>query len=386
MRCHTHRLKSVAPVLLALAVCAGGPAAAQAPGEQTSTYGGIEIGAKGVKATVIRVTLNTEGLATRVGDPLLRKTANTTLADLKDGKLRPDAIRETAEQVGTFFTLMQTKYKVPPQSIYIIGSSGVPDAPNKEDLRTAVAEKTGGKKPFFIDQLSEVRLSIMGLMQTDYVGDSLFIDVGSGSTKCGYFEPETSTSVERMIVVRQKFAGTVTFRKAVEKAVRMGGGAGNFIPVAVGLRDKSFTEPLADQVGRKPRLVNGNRVFLSGGIVWAMVTLTKPETFKEAHVPLTTADIEKFRDLLAKNPGVCPQPDLSVIADLEMRKRVKKDVDTVRDVFTPEDLAAGAEILHGIAQAFRLDQKQKTIYFAREGLFAWIYAYVKESATNRPAP
>ena len=72
MRSHSNALvKGLAPFLLALVALAGRPAAAVAQ-SQTATYGGIEIGAKGVKATVIRVTLNKQGQATGIGKPLLQ--------------------------------------------------------------------------------------------------------------------------------------------------------------------------------------------------------------------------------------------------------------------------------------------------------------------------
>src|SRR5262249_20459066 len=216
MRPHATRPRSprppgaaAVPLLLALAA----PASAQF---QTSMHGGIEIGAKGVKATVIRVTLNKEGLATRVGNPEFNKTANTTLAALKDGKYRPDAIKETAEEVGKFFQKMQKDFRVPARNIYVIGSSGLPDAPNKKDLVDAIERVTRdasgrGKQLMFIDQVDEVRLSIMGLVKDEYLDNSVFVDVGSGSTKCGYIEQETRTSVFRLSIVRTKLEGTVSF-------------------------------------------------------------------------------------------------------------------------------------------------------------------------------
>src|SRR5881392_2766819 len=61
---------------------------------QKSRHGGIEIGAKGVKAAALEVTPGKEGLNTK---QLFSKTANTTLSALKDGKFREDAIEETGE-------------------------------------------------------------------------------------------------------------------------------------------------------------------------------------------------------------------------------------------------------------------------------------------------
>src|SRR5690349_14343789 len=113
-----------APALL-LACLVAAPAAAQAP---TSRHGGIEIGAKGVKATVLEVTPGKEGLNTK---QLFSKTSNTTLSALKDGKFREDAIEETGEEVEKFFNLMQKDFKVPAKNIHVVASSGLPRPPNR---------------------------------------------------------------------------------------------------------------------------------------------------------------------------------------------------------------------------------------------------------------
>jgi exopolyphosphatase/pppGpp-phosphohydrolase len=386
-------LPSAIPILLALYTLAGWsvPALAQS---QTSMHGGIEIGAKGVKATVLQVTLDKQGLPTKVGKPRLNKTANTTLAVVEKDqmanrvKFKEAAIKETAEEVGKFFKLMQKDFRVPPENIYVIASSGLPDATNKQALVKAVEEVTGdgaargGKKLMFIDQSDEVRLSIMGLLRDEDLGSSVFVDVGSGSTKCGYIEQETRTSVQRMSIVKTRLEGTVSFTRRITGAMK--DSSKDFVSVSDSLRDDRFTSPLRDELDRRPGLANRNSVFLSGGIVWALVTVIKPETVNDPLVRITVADIEKFHQRLAKNPNVFPEPDLAGIADAKTREAAAKDVQRVRDTFTTENLLAGAEILRGVARAFRLEQSQKTIYFTRDGYIAWIYAYVKESALQTP--
>src|SRR2546421_6228131 len=76
---HSIALPLAGPFLLSLGILAGWsvPAAAQS---QTSRHGGIEIGAKGVKATVLEVSLDKQGRPIKVGKPRFNKTANTTLA------------------------------------------------------------------------------------------------------------------------------------------------------------------------------------------------------------------------------------------------------------------------------------------------------------------
>src|SRR5262245_64939655 len=365
-------LPSSVSFLLALCALLGWSASALAQ-SQTSMHGGIEIGAKGVKATVLQVTLDKQGRPTKVGKPRLNKTANTTLAVVEKDqmanrvKFKEAAIKETAEEVGKFFKLMQKDFRVPPENIYVIASSGLPDVTNKQALVKAVEEVTSdgaaraGKKLMFIDQSDEVRLSIMGLLRDEDLGTSVFVDVGSGSTKCGYIEQETKTSVQRMSIVKTKLEGTVSFTRRITGAMK--DSSKDFVSVSDSLRDDRFTSPLRDELDRRPGLANRNSVFLSGGIVWVLVTVIKPETVNAPLVRLTVADIEKFHQRLAKNPNVFPEPDLTGISDVKIREAAAKDVQRVRDTFTTENLLAGEDMLRGEARVLRLGHPHQPIYF-----------------------
>src|SRR3954452_4807694 len=100
----------------------------------------------------------------------------------------------------------------------------------------------------------------------------------------------------------------------------------DFAAQAEALREARFPEPLREELERRPGLTNRNSVFLSGGIVWALVTVVKPETIKNPLVRLTVADIEKFHQRLVKIPNVFPEPDLAAITDTKTREEADKDV------------------------------------------------------------
>src|SRR5207253_2928270 len=77
----------------------------------------------------------------------------------------------------------------------------------------------------------------------------------------------------------------------------------------VGLRDN-----FAYHTQRHPGLKNSSNVYLCGGIVWAMMLHLYPEKVVDPNLtgmPLTPGDIERFYDLLKKQPGQMPAPDLS---------------------------------------------------------------------------
>jgi len=333
---------------------------------QTSRHGGIEIGAKGVKATVLEVTPGKEGFRTK---QLFSKTANTTLAALKDGKFREDAIDETGEEVEKFFKLMQDELKVPPKNIYVVSSSGLPKPPNRDAFVKVIKDRTG-KDLRTIDANTEVMLTIMGIVPPDLRATSLLTDIGSGNTKGGYLEKGTPGAEPRLVAFSVPL-GTVTFTAQVKKA-----GGAKFVETAARLRETALEKPIADAVTKNPGLAKRERVYLSGGMAWAMVTLLKPETVEESFVPLTADDIENFHKLVTQNPAAFPKVALDKIKDDKVRAQADKEAARVRDVFTPENLVAGSEILRALANSLQLKGKQ--VFFPRFGYVAWIQAYVEE--------
>src|ERR1051326_6747089 len=116
------------------------------PSTRADVHGGIEIGGKGVKATVLDVTSAAEGYDAR---SLMAKTQNTAIVKglAATGRFDAGAVAETASAVAQFADQMQKEYKVPAERLYVVGSSGLfspiedkPDAikANQEMLAEAV--------------------------------------------------------------------------------------------------------------------------------------------------------------------------------------------------------------------------------------------------------
>src|SRR5207248_6127353 len=79
---------------------------------RAAVHGGIEIGAKGVKATVLEVSGDADAYDVKV---LMAGTENTALtAGLgESGRFAPDAVKATAAAVAKFAAQMQKEHRVP---------------------------------------------------------------------------------------------------------------------------------------------------------------------------------------------------------------------------------------------------------------------------------
>jgi hypothetical protein len=352
--------------------------------ENTSLYGGIEIGSKGVKGTVIQVTPETgsaaEGSKIKL---LLGESINTTIMQTRDNRFLPEALRETGKAVQQLYGRMQTVLKVPESQIYIVGSSGV-RAENQADLINEIKARTG-KTMDFLTLEAEVELSIAGAIPQRYRAGrryfdnreiSLLLDIGSGNTKGGYQvrrQALGNTAMYDYVTVGIQ-QGTVTFTNQVEQVLGESGDLPAFAQTARQLAPNAVRLALRREMERKPGLVTRNRVYFTGGIVWAMATLLHPGD-RRTFVPLTTEDIEIFYRRATTDPLALLNPSVAKIRDAQTRKQAEQEIEAVKNTFTPRNLIAGAEILKAVAAEFQFQQKR--IRYVRYGNLSWILSYVR---------
>jgi hypothetical protein len=322
-------------------------------------YAGIEIGGRGVKATVVEA--RPDGVYKR----LFSKTQNTTLSVLKDGAFDKNAIDDTVSAISGFIKTISEKYKLPASRIVVVGSSGVPKASNR-DAFVAAVKKATGKDLRFIDDLTEVELTIAGIVPKEERERSIALDIGGGNTKGGY-KPAGAPLVYVAIPL-----GTVTFTQRITREAKAQGIP--FADAAARLREDELIAPLSKGAKAMPELAKRKRVYLSGGSIWAMVSLIHPEALDRVYVTFTAADVAAFRELVRKKPGTFPEPDMSRITAQELKQRALKEVKTVQRVYSPDNLLAGAEILSALVKAF--DLEGRTLIFPRNGAVGWLTAYI----------
>jgi tetratricopeptide (TPR) repeat protein len=321
-------------------------------------YAGIEIGAKGVKSMVLV-------MAPQIDDgydvnETFRRSINTTIfAGVKTtGAFESQAIEETAKAVKELYDLISTKHKVEKKNIYLVGSSAVAKATNRELLTLKVKELTG-QDLVFITKDDEVLFNVVGSIPANKIAKALSIDIGSGNTKIGYWD--RANGRDNIIAVEIPL-GTVSLSDAVSRA----GDDPKAISNAADKVIKDEMSPkLRQEIQKRPGYRNRRPVYLVGGIVWAVATLTKPGN-RSDFTKLTPADVDKFISGIKKDPDAFLNPSLAHIKDPEARKWAEGQVNSVKDVFTPENMLSGAKLL----KATFVDMKIKEAYFARWG--SWL--------------
>ncbi|MCX7981756.1 MAG: tetratricopeptide repeat protein [Syntrophales bacterium] len=333
-------------------------------GKKRNQYAGIEIGSKGVKSVVIELSESDQEGFYNTNEKFKRSINTTIISGVAEtGMLKREAIEETALAVKELMNYIVEKEGITPNNIPIVGSSALNYAKNKEELAMRVKELTS-QDMVFISANDEMFYNIIGSIPNKYKTKSLLIDIGSGNTKIGYLEinPQKTISLE----FRYGTVSLAEFAKNASKSER------NYPKTVFNLALKEIAQKIRKDSSRKPSLVNRQPVFMVGGIVWAMSTILYPER-QQSFVKLSMDDINRFYNLVVEEKDNIFNIDLSKIKDSEIKKKAERELQSVKDVFTSDNLIAGATILKIIAKELKL--RDKEIYFSRNG--SWLLGYVE---------
>jgi exopolyphosphatase/pppGpp-phosphohydrolase len=347
---------------------------------RAEVHGGIELGAKGVKATAIDITGEGDEQEVKV---LLSVSHNSTLSMgiAKTGVFDPKAVKDAAAAVTRFAERMKTEFKVPAERIHVVGSSGLFSAiedkkdsiaANQETLAKAVQEASGIKMSFISDE-REAELSIAGIVPRSKLGVAVLLDIGSGNTKGGYRDGDKG-----YVTFSVPYA-SVTFTEVIRKRAGKGDWMA-FAEAAALARQEVLSPALKKSLEGKPEMLKKEPVYLSGGAFWALATLTRPGD-RHSFVALTAEDIERYHRLLIEAKGEYPTIDFSSIKNTAIREAAEKEVTRIKAAFKPEQLLSGAEIIKGLSKEFGFDSGKK-LYFVRHAQIGWILAFVKEKAVK----
>jgi Ppx/GppA phosphatase family len=339
-------------------------------------FGAIEVGSKGIKGKVIQEleTLNEDGIKL----VLFRKEK---IEDRNTDPIKPESKSATVESVRDVFTEVQKRFNIPCEQIVIYGSSGLSSELDKVSPSHKIAlaqevQQATGRAMEFITPEAEANFGFDGVVPEWRRSEVISIDIGSGNTKGAF--PISDNQHDTFSIP----FGTVTFTKEVERVK----GTSGFQAAAEGAK-KELAQMINNEIQRKPGMQNSPRVYLAGGISWAMSTLTRPcakeyavigakvERF-DSFVPIRSEDIATFYNNVTQAPKALFEPNLSECSD-KRRAEVLKDIEKIKnDTFSIENLIAGAEILRAFDKELGFSGKQ--VFFARSAKDALPIGYLKK--------
>ena len=323
-------------------------------------YGGIEIGSKGVKITVLDIK------NAKKGEYEIKDfwTENTAIAKgiSTDGILFREDIDKTTEVVLRNYTKLLTEYKVSDSKIYIIASSGVGMAKNVSEFTDNIKKYTK-KEVRVITMDLEAKLMVRGGIPANRYLNSFIIDIGGGNTKGGFVGIYNE---DNFVFTPLGFDyGTVTLTEKIKKK------AGSedlsaYLNASTYVKD-SIIDLVKNAYASKPLARIKKNVYFSGGAIWAFATLTKINGSDPNFPEFKVQDVKNYQlDLLSN------------FSKFEKLAQTDKDAERVLKTYSQKYLLSANTILISLLDNLE-EPEDKKYYFVKQGQIAWLLAYVVES-------
>lgn len=328
----------------------------------TNLYAGIEIGSKGIKMSVLNVTNIKKGNYTILS--YWSENVGIAKGISIDGNLSQEDMNKATMVVTNNLSKIKTDFTVPDENIFIVGSSGVAMAKNTKELVDKIKVATN-KDMEFIDVQSEGKMLLKGCIPPVDYKNSMVLDIGGGNTKGGYVDVRNS---ENFVFFPLSLSyGTITLTEAVIKETKDKGiseyneKSFGFLPILRGQVNKMY--------GMSPEALEKEKVFMSGGAVWAFYTLYNGAAMENFN-KFNLEDVIYYDAVLKNN-----------FKKYEDLAKTDKEAEKVLKTYSQKYLISASNILLVCLEAIP-GINDKKLYFAKEGQIAWLVSYIADRSKN----
>ncbi len=337
-------------------------------------YAGVEIGAKGIKLSVIEVKLS----RTRDYDYslVLDTSINTDAASLSY-----QSEKETFDAVTIFYDIIKKRFQVPPSRTHIVISSGLKqelDKYKKVDFFATIVRPTNLDPKIRISYITaeqEAELSFLGIVPAKNRLSANQLDVGSGNTKGGYFNNS------KVFVPLTFPLGTKSFQRLIES--KTPADMKEYLQKAERLFTDSLGRVMVYEFANKQDFKSKDVVYLSGGIVWAIASFIHPDKIKENYMEITHQDITAFRQLVFSSYDKVTQPDVSQVSNAADARESLKNINRVLKTFDQKALLAGVIWLDELIQQVNSINPDKKFIYPRYAYVGWISGYIMDKINKQ---
>lgn len=337
-------------------------------------YAGVEIGAKGIKMTVIDVKLSKD----REYDYTLK--ADTAI-NTDAASLSYQSEKETQDAIELLYNIIKNKYAVPAKRVFIVISSGLKmelDRYNKVDYFANVIRPKNldsSVRINYITPIQEAELSFLGIVPQKNRFNTNQLDVGSGNTKGGYF------NANKVFVPVTFPLGTKSFQRLIETKTM--GDINEYARTAEQLWKDSLGRAMVYEFANKRDFKSRDIVYISGGIVWAIASIMHPESVNNNYTEITSRDISEFRRLVFSSYEKVTQPDITLISNAEDARASMKNINRVLKTYDQKALLAGAICLDELVQQVNTINPSKKFIYPKYAYVGWISGYIIRQVTQQ---
>ncbi|MEP6747145.1 MAG: hypothetical protein ABJB86_05450 [Bacteroidota bacterium] len=349
----------------------------------SSAYAGIEVGAKGVKLSILEITKD----AKKAGSFVIIKdtSVNTDFISFK----RSNFVA-TLEGLYGLYNVALKEYQIPSKRVFTVVSSGVKlqaDKENKKEWITSLVDSFKLKisepkrKVEIVDVRDEARLSHLGIVPDNDRYNTFLIDIGSGNTKGGFFPYGNTTDFKLF----QLNWGTKSTANATEKRVGEDKSLVTFYKLLGQVTAEAENKDIIYAVNESGAYPKTDNIAFSGGIAWSVATLMHPELNDRSTVPVTYDEVSAFCEKLYTSYD--SYADFFLVKNIKDRSidldAVAKEIQRVHGVFDQHSLMAGSRLLLKIMRQFESVNEKKEFFLVKNGQVGWVSAYVNQVINDK---
>jgi hypothetical protein len=346
----------------------------------TNLYAGVEVGSKGVKLSVVALMINTDGAFSY-------SVQADTAINTEIIAFTPSAIIESANAAVLLYKKAIEFYKIPDRQIVMVLSSGVVeqskithDIDKIEEVKSLILSQITNKQKTidFLTPDVESRLVNLGTINREDRKGAVVIDVGSGSTKGGYFDNLSSENPKFMDFNFNW--GTAKIKGEINK--KQPESIASYSLLVNQLVQSIKPDAIMGSFNRNSGIRNQPSMIMGGGISWVIATLMQPDKMQKAFIELNIKDVKDFRRFVLNNyeDFISDSRAKSPEALIEFNK--------VRNNFDQKSMIAGSALIEAIMQDLNSSSPSKHFYFAR--YCNWLTGYIVKIKSGEddiiPAP
>lgn len=347
----------------------------------SNTYSGIEVGSKGVKMSIIEMGRNAK--STGAFHILKDTSVNTDFISFTD-----PSFEATLNGITSLYNKALNEYQIPSKRIFTVISSGVKMQAEKDNktewidrLISSFRQNTGemNRQVELVDVEKEAKLSHLGIVPESRRYNTFLIDIGSGNTKGGFFP----FGNDRDFRLFQLNWGTKSTANATEKRLEGDNSLANYYKHLQRVLASAENSEIIYAVNASGAYPLSDNIAVSGGIAWAVATLTHPELSDYTVVAVTYEELRDFCSNMYSKPEQYNSKTLTAsIPKSENRETAAEEINRVHKVFDQRSLMAGGGLLLKIMRQFASAFETKTFYLVKNGQVGWVSAYVDEKTDD----
>ncbi|MCD0467661.1 exopolyphosphatase [Flavobacterium sp. ENC] len=330
---------------------------------QKNLYAGIEIGRRAIKTSVLDVS-NIRKADYKI---LYFSNERISLADhvTAQGEFPQEDVNKITAIIVEQINKIRTEFKVPEANIFIVAAPVFSAARNIDALKNKITTLTN-KDVDVLNVNEEPKTLVKGAIPPVDYANAFLLDIGAQTTKGGYIDELEDDKLE-FIPLELDF-GTMTLTDAVKKTVANPNQANDMSTY----QEKSFDfnpvlrKKIKEMLDANPLLLKKEKMYLSGGAVWAFATLYYNENVKDHYISLSLEDVINYDAILKNN-----------FVKFTNLAKTNKEAARVLSTYDQQYLISANNILLSCLESIP-NLNTKKIYFVKEGQTIWLISYIAD--------